>query len=66
MKMKIIHAHDGWAMPRAMGAELRAQIALEDREQLQLERSPWNNTGFVGVTKGRQQVQYHKGVSLCT
>ena len=38
-------------MPRAMGAELRAQIALEDREQLQLERSPWNNTGFVGVSK---------------
>ena len=27
------------------------RIALEDREQLQLERSPWNNTGFVGVSK---------------
>ena len=36
-------------MPRKMGAELRVQIALEDREQLQ--RSPWNNTGFVGVSK---------------
>ena len=38
-------------MPRKMRAELRAQIALEDREQLQLERNPWNNTGFVGVSK---------------
>ena len=38
-------------MPRALGAELRAQIAVEDRSQLQLERSPWNKTGFVGVSK---------------
>ena len=44
-------------MPRKMRAELRAQIALEDREQLQLERSPWNNTGFVGVSKVGNEYQ---------
>ena len=36
-------------MPRAADAELRAMIAAEDRSQLQLEQSPWNKTGFVGV-----------------
>ena len=36
-------------MPRLADAELRAMIAAEDRSQLQLERSPWNKTGFVGV-----------------
>ena len=30
---------------------MRAQIALEDRSALQLERSAWNETGFVGVSK---------------
>ena len=38
-------------MPRTLGAEMREQIALEDREQLQLKRSHWNATGFVGVRK---------------
>ena len=36
-------------MPRLADAELRAMIAAEDRSQLQLEQSPWNRTGFVGV-----------------
>ena len=30
---------------------MRALIAAEDREQLQLERSGWNKTGFTGVSK---------------
>ena len=38
-------------MPRVLGAEMRALIAAEDREQLQLERSGWNKTGFTGVSK---------------
>ena len=38
-------------MPRQLGAELREQLALEDRAELQLERSAWNATGFVGVSK---------------
>ena len=38
-------------MPRTLGAELRPLIAAEDRSQLQLERNPYNQTGFVGVIK---------------
>ena len=38
-------------MPRKLGAEVREQLAREDRSQLQLERSAWNETGFVGVSK---------------
>ena len=37
------------AMPKRMGAEMRELVMVEDRSQLQLERSVWNNTGFVNV-----------------
>ena len=36
-------------MPKRLGAEMRELIMAEDRSQLQLERSVWNNTGFVNV-----------------
>ena len=51
---KIIHAGDDWrpvAMPKRLGTDMREAIAAEDRSQLELERSPWNHTGFVGVIK---------------
>ena len=38
-------------MPKRMGAEMRELIMVEDRSQLQLERSVWNNTGFVNVNQ---------------
>ena len=44
-------------MPRTLGAEMREQIALEDREQLQLKRSHWNATGFVGVRKVGKKIE---------
>ena len=36
---------------------MREQIALEDRDQLQLKRSHWNATGFVGVRKVGKKFQ---------
>ena len=38
-------------MPKRMGADMREAIQCEDRSQLDLERTPWSNTGFIGVIK---------------
>ena len=34
-----------------MGADMREAIQGEDRSQLDLERTPWSKTGFIGVIK---------------
>ena len=38
-------------MPRVLAETMRAALALENRDQLVLEKNPWNKTGFTGVSK---------------
>ena len=38
-------------MPRGQAAAMREAVAKENVAELVLERSPWNDTGFVGVQK---------------
>ena len=38
-------------MPRGMAAAAREAVEQADRDELELERTPWSNTGFVNITK---------------
>ena len=38
-------------MPRGMAAAARKAVEQADRDELELERTPWSSTGFVNVTK---------------
>ena len=38
-------------MPSGKAAAMREAVAKENRAELVLERTVWNNTGFVNVTK---------------
>ena len=46
-------------MPKGMAAAVREAVAKENRDDLQLERTPWGRTGFVNVVevKGKYQAR---------
>ena len=46
-------------MPNGMAAAAREAVAKENRDDLQLERTPWGRTGFVNVVevKGKYQAR---------
>eukprot|EP00966_Prymnesium_polylepis_P221080 5113811-Prymnesium_polylepis.1 len=44
-------------MPKRMGATMREAIMVEDRSQLELERTPWSCTGFKNVIKVGKKFQ---------
>ena len=44
-------------MPSGRAAAMREAVRTENRENLELERTPWNNTGFVNVIKVKNKFQ---------
>ena len=46
-------------MPSGMAAEMREAVDQENKEDLQLEKSPWSKTGFKNVIeiKGKYQAR---------